>query len=367
MKALSFGSCQELLSFLEGRSPEERFTFFYGPKTTLGPFLLIVGDNDLGEIDTSFVNGFERSFSFDLDFFRKVSSSSSLETLGFSIEKNDQRVDSFAGLNNEFMDGRKKGLRRARLENSVYRDCYMEIGVAFLTVKTLKVAVSLNLKSTEGFFFSDSFFDSCPFVEGIPLPYNRSEMRAGSVKKSALFLDRDGIINKDFGYVGSKEKIQFIEGIFPLIRLFKKRGWWVFVVTNQSGVARGLYSEEDVVSLHQWMSQEMAKRSAGVDEWFYCPFHPKACDPLLKGESLFRKPHPGMLLSAAEKYAINLEQSLMIGDKLTDVINLKGLSYNLISGRYSLEGASAPCFQSHEELINYYLNVDCRETDWPSI
>ena len=99
----------------------------------------------------------------------------------------------------------------------------------------------------------------------------------------------------------------------------------------------------------------MKKRSAEVDHWFYCPFHPKSENPTLKKESLLRKPHPGMLLRAAEKYSIDLEKSLMIGDKLTDILYFKGPSYNLIKGRYSLEGASARCFQSHDELLDYYL------------
>ena len=196
------------------------------------------------------------------------------------------------------------------------------------------------------------------FVEGIPLPRRNNEKVKEMTKRPALFLDRDGIINKDFGYIGSKDRVQFIEGVFPLIKLFKEKGWWVFVITNQSGIASGFFSEEDVISLHKWMDSEMKKRSAEVDGWFYCPFHPKGEGPLLKRKSLFRKPNPGMLLSAAEKYSIHLGKSLMIGDKLTDIISLRGLKANLIQGAYPLDGAAVPCFQSHAELVNYYLSLE---------
>ena len=128
---------------------------------------------------------------------------------------------------------------------------------------------------------------------------------------------------------------------------------------KSSRSCKRFFSEEDVLSLHNWMALEMKKRGAEVDDWFFCPYHSKSENPLLKKESLLRKPNPGMLLRAAEKYPINLEESLMIGDKITDILHLKGLRYNLIKGAYPLEGASAQCFQSHEELVNYYLSENC--------
>ena len=354
---LSFKSRRDLCEFLDTHDSNEKFLFFYGPTKVTGPFILVPIQNDLNGVDFSSLRGVSKALSFDLDLFLHVSKSSVVEVLGFSLEENDEGP-GFLALNNDLLGDKKLGLKRVYQESSIYKDCYREIGIAFMGIETLKRAFSVSRESEEGFLFTDAFFDQCPFVEGIPLPQKTSEKIKGMEKRPALFLDRDGIINEDFGYVGSKEKVKFIEGVFPLIQLFKEKGWWIFVITNQAGVARRFFSEKDVVSLHKWMASEMKKRGAEVDGWFYCPFHPKGEEPLLKRKSLFRKPNPGMLLSAAEKYSIHLEKSLMIGDKLSDVISLRGLKANLIQGVYPLDGAAVPCFQSHDELVSYYLSLE---------
>lgn len=357
-KVLSFKSNQDLYNFLDAHDPGEKYLLFYDPLKVDGPFWLANLENDFSTSNFSFLEGFSRASSFDLDLFLHVSKSSYVEVLGFSLEQNDESHPYFLELNTGLLGNRKVGLKRVYKRSELYNDCYKEVGIAYMKVETLKKAISLSDKSTGEFLFTDTFFSHFSSVEGIPLHKKANKKAKGRVKKPALFLDRDGIINKDLGYVGSKDKLHFISGIFPLIQCFKKRGWWVFVITNQSGVARGFYTEEDVESLHLWMASEMTKKNAEVDGWFYCPFHPKGEDPLLKRKSLFRKPNPGMLLNAAEKFNVSLEESLMIGDKLTDIILLRGLNANLIKGRYSLEGANVPCFQSHEELVDYYLNLE---------
>ncbi len=357
-EVLSFKSSKDFCEFLDNRNPSEKFLFFYEPSKAKGPFCLAKIQSDFSSFDFPSLKVFSNAFSYDLDLFLHVSRTSSIELLGFSIEQNDGSNPGFLDLNNELVGGQKDGLKRVHQQSIGYKDCYREIGIAWMKVETLKKAASSSSQLTDRFLFTDSFFSDCCFVEGIPLPKKTNELIKKTSKKPALFLDRDGIINEDLGYISSKDKVHFIEGVFPLIKLFKEKGWWVFVVTNQSGVARGFFSEENVVSLHKWMDLEMKKRSAEVDGWFFCPFHPKAKDELLKGVSLFRKPNPGMLLSAAEKYGVHLEKSLMIGDKLTDIISLRGLKANLIKGRYPLDGATAPCFKSHDELVNYYLNLE---------
>ncbi|MBG07345.1 MAG: hypothetical protein CME68_01175 [Halobacteriovoraceae bacterium] len=356
IEVLSFKSNQELFNFLDARDSEEKYLFFYDPLEEARPFYLAHIENDFRDSDFSFLRGVSEAFSFDLDLFFYVSKSSPVEMLGFSLDRKSENSHYFLGLNNEFSSDRKVGLKRFYQKKLANEDCYREIGIAFMKVKTLRLAISLASKSMNKFFFTDEFFSHCSFVEGIPLPKKTNDERLK--RRPALFLDRDGIINKDFGYVGSKDRVEFIQGVFPLIQLFKERGWWIFVITNQSGVAKGFFSEEDVISLHEWMALEMKKKNAEVDGWFYCPFHPKGEDPLLKRKSLFRKPNPGMLLSAAEKFNIHLGESLMIGDKLSDIISLRGLRANLIKGRYSLDGATVPCFQSHEDLVDYYLNLE---------
>lgn len=136
--------------------------------------------------------------------------------------------------------------------------------------------------------------------------------------KHAVFLDRDGTINVEKEYLYRAEEFEFIPGVPEAIRLLNQAGLMVVVVTNQSGIARGFYTEEDVEALHRHISSELARFGAHVDAWLYCPHHPAGrgsyalpCD--------CRKPLPGMLKDAARRYGIDLQNSTMIGDKLADI------------------------------------------------
>ena len=130
----------------------------------------------------------------------------------------------------------------------------------------------------------------------------------------AAFLDRDGVINIDYGYVGSIDRFEFNEGIFELLKLLQKKGYQLFVVTNQSGIARGYYTENDFHSLMEWMKDELKKREIKIIDYEFCPHHPD-----ITGECECRKPKPGMILNLAKKYNIDLANSIMIGDNLSDI------------------------------------------------
>jgi len=134
----------------------------------------------------------------------------------------------------------------------------------------------------------------------------------------AVFLDRDGTINIEKDYLYRVDEFEFIPGAPEAVRMLNEAGFLVVVVSNQSGVGRGYYTEEDVDILHRHIADELAKSGARVDAWFYCPHHPQG-----KGSYSLacrcRKPLPGMLLEAARRYAIDLEASVMIGDKLVDM------------------------------------------------
>ncbi len=134
----------------------------------------------------------------------------------------------------------------------------------------------------------------------------------------AVFLDRDGTINLEKEYLYRIDEFEFVPGAPEAIRLLNEAGFMVVVVTNQSGVARGYYTEEDVEALHHFISRELARHDARIDAWMYCPHHPSG-----KGRYSLpcscRKPMPGMLLEAARRFDIDLEHSVMIGDKLADV------------------------------------------------
>ncbi len=135
----------------------------------------------------------------------------------------------------------------------------------------------------------------------------------------ALFLDRDGVINHDSGYTSSIENFQFIDGIFDLCRAAKQLGYLIIVVTNQAGIGRGYYTEADFLKLTEWMCKRFEAEGAPITEVFYCPYHPEYGEGNYKKESFDRKPNPGMLLRAAEKYNIDLVHSIMIGDKDSDM------------------------------------------------
>lgn len=137
--------------------------------------------------------------------------------------------------------------------------------------------------------------------------------------RPALFLDRDGVINIDHGYVSTKEKFEFIDGIFDLCRQAKRLGYLICVITNQTGIGRGYYTEEDFLRLTDWMCSRFIKEGAPIDKVYFCPTHPEEGLDQYKIESSFRKPGPGMILQAARELNIDLSRSVLVGDKITDI------------------------------------------------
>lgn len=137
--------------------------------------------------------------------------------------------------------------------------------------------------------------------------------------RPALFLDRDGVINLDKGYVSRIEDFEWVDGAADAIAAFNARNWFVFVVTNQSGIARGYYSEEDMHTLHDWMEKELNSRGARIDRIYHCPFHQEGEIARYRKDSIDRKPKPGMLLQAMADYLVKREGSFLIGDKDTDI------------------------------------------------
>ena len=138
-------------------------------------------------------------------------------------------------------------------------------------------------------------------------------------QRPALFLDRDGVINVDKGYVSRVSDFEWIPGAIETIATFKARGWFVFVVTNQSGIARDYYSEHDMHVLHDWMLGQLREKGAAVDRVYYCPYHEEGENPRYRRDSFDRKPKPGMLLKAMADFPVKREASFLIGDKQTDI------------------------------------------------
>ena len=138
-------------------------------------------------------------------------------------------------------------------------------------------------------------------------------------KRPAVFLDRDGTINLEKDYLYRIEDFEFIPGVPQAIKRLKKSGYLVIVVTNQSGVARGYFSLDDVAQLHEYIQKQLAAAGAGIDAFYVCPHHPeKGLGEYLK-KCDCRKGQPGLLIQAGADLGLDLQKSFMIGDKLADI------------------------------------------------
>ena len=139
------------------------------------------------------------------------------------------------------------------------------------------------------------------------------------MKKPAVFFDRDGVLNEDSGYVFETSKLRWVEGAREAVKAANDAGYFVFVVTNQSGVARGLYEEAHVDALHKWMADDLATIGAHIDAFEYCPYHPEAVIERYRRVSPRRKPAPGMIKDLLDRFPVDVDRSILIGDKPTDL------------------------------------------------
>lgn len=177
-------------------------------------------------------------------------------------------------------------------------------------------------------------------------------------RRPALFLDRDGVINVDHAYVCRPQDFEFIDGIFDLCRKARRLGYWIFVVTNQAGIGRGYYSEQDFHNLTQWMCDAFSAQEADIDEVYFCPFHPEHGIGEYKIDSDCRKPKPGMIVQATQEYDIDLGGSILVGDKIWDI--QAGVSAGV--GRNLLYVANAPAgpggnYPSVTAVVNHLSEV----------
>jgi D-glycero-D-manno-heptose 1,7-bisphosphate phosphatase len=164
--------------------------------------------------------------------------------------------------------------------------------------------------------------------------------------RGAAFLDRDGVINLDDGYVHLPRQFKWIDGAREAIKWLNDRGFFVFVVTNQAGVGRGYYTEDHVRELHGWINEQLAECGAHIDAFRYCPFHPEFGIGDYRRDSDWRKPGPGMLQDLITCWPVRVEQSFLIGDKPSDMEAARraGLVGHLFDGgdlRNFVEGVSA--------------------------
>ncbi len=138
-------------------------------------------------------------------------------------------------------------------------------------------------------------------------------------EKRALFLDRDGVINHEVGYLHRPEDVRWVGGIVPLCQTAQRLGYALVVVTNQSGIARGLYTTAQFEALMDWMRAELARQGVHLDAVYHCPYHPLHGQGEWRREHEDRKPGPGMLLRAGRDLDLDLPRSVLVGDRCSDL------------------------------------------------
>lgn len=209
---------------------------------------------------------------------------------------------------------------------------------------------SLRARRYDGFFLDIGVPESFASAQS-DVPAQR--------RRPAVFFDRDGVLNYDDNYVGFPDRFRWMDGARGAVRLANDLGYYVFVVTNQAGVARGLYSEENVRSLHRWIEADLRNSGAWIDDWRFCPFHPEAIVDAYRSSHPWRKPEPGMLLDIMEHWPVDRERSILIGDQDSDLAaaNAAGVRAELFTGGNLAEflsqhvaGRTCRSHQSKEEV-----------------
>ncbi|MEZ4741644.1 MAG: HAD family hydrolase [Bdellovibrionota bacterium] len=170
-------------------------------------------------------------------------------------------------------------------------------------------------------------------------------------KKKAIFLDRDGVLNLDTGYVYKTTELQILPGVGEALKGLKAQGFLLLVITNQSGIARGYFNEQDVEKLHKFMNQELETNyGVAIDDFFICPHHPKGKIAKYRAECICRKPKPNLVQQAMKRWNVNLNASYLVGDKASDIelgINLGIQSIQVVSGQYD----------THEKATHYCASL----------
>ena len=165
--------------------------------------------------------------------------------------------------------------------------------------------------------------------------------------RPCLFLDRDGILFNDTGYIGRYEDVTWIAGAKDLVRHFNRARWFVVVVTNQSGVSRGYFTMDDVNALHQAMLDELNQDSLKIDAIYTCPYHPQGLVQAYCDDHYDRKPKPGMIEAAISDLNIDASRSFLLGDKPSDV----EAAHRAGMRGYLFPGGNLLCFAQENKLF----------------
>jgi D-glycero-D-manno-heptose 1,7-bisphosphate phosphatase len=174
----------------------------------------------------------------------------------------------------------------------------------------------------------------------------------------AFFLDRDGVINADSHYVHKIEQFEFVPGVFEACRLIQAQGYKIIIVTNQSGIARGIYSEIDFQTLTTWMLKIFRENSIVISEVLYCPHHPTEGKGEYKTSCECRKPKPGMILKGAELHNIDLNESVLVGDRLSDIAaaDNANIQHKYLIGTTTSDAECINCTNLQAAVKHFFLS-----------
>jgi D,D-heptose 1,7-bisphosphate phosphatase len=214
--------------------------------------------------------------------------------------------------------GEKGGKGEGLINGGVYwlkREILAEIGTPPVSLERDLFPGLASRGLLRGSNYSGRFIDI-----GVPADLRRARrLMVDWTRRPAAFLDRDGVINRDIGYLHRREEFEWIPGAKRAVKRLNDAGFFVFVVTNQAGIARGFYTADAVERLHRWISGELHRLGAHIDAFYYCPHHPEHGLGAYRQRCACRKPAPGMLLQAMRAWPIERERSFMIGDKEIDM------------------------------------------------
>lgn len=273
----------------------------------------------------------------------------------------------------EFESGKLCGFR----ENGIAPSGHINGGIYFIKRNFIEQIdeekfsfekdVLANSKFDIGVFESGGYFIDIGIPEAYQLAQEHKEKLVSKRVRRAVFVDRDGTINKDTVHLYRKEEFEFLPGADKAIADLKKKGYLVIVITNQAGIAKGLYKSEDVDILHGYIDSLLAEKySAIADGYYYCPHHPEAVIEKYRLECPCRKPNPGLILKAAEDFAktgieIDLSRSYMIGNRVSDVLAgvNAGTGCNILIGSDEADsnGAASAAYGSLSEAANNIKQV----------
>lgn len=184
--------------------------------------------------------------------------------------------------------------------------------------------------------------------------------------EQVVFLDRDGTLNQEVNYLHRPEDLKLIPGVPEALGLLKEAGYRLVVVTNQSGVARGYYTEEDVRNLHLYMNQVLERDGASIDAFYYCPHHPEYGVGAYRQACHCRKPDTGMFEMAGKRFEVDKARSFMVGDKLLDVEAGKnyGLTSILVGTGYGKEQHEQDVAAGQGVLYDCYADSMVEAARW---